>query len=564
MTTTTATTSSSTASAATAASPGNQILTALGAGSGIDTSSLITGLVSASFDPKTQALQTKVNQNSAQISSLGTLTSGIDAFASALNSLISGGTLYTQATSSDSSVITATAQPGAQIGGLSSQISVRQLAQAQSLVSGYFASTGTTVGAGGMTLSVGGTDYPITLDSSNDSLAGIARAINATNSGVTASVITDSNGARLALKGATGAANAFTLTPASGADAGLAALAYPAGTGGTGMTQAQAAQDAIVRLDGVDVSRPTNKIGDLIDGVTLNLVSANPNETVSLGASVPTAAISQAVSDFVDAYNTLKGEIDTATAATTTDSSGNTTTGPLYGNSAIRQMQNQLSQLTSTILSSGTGPRTLADLGVSTNRDGTLSLDSTMLNNALTTYPDGVEAMFNPTQHSSSPLIKITSAISSTKPGTYALTSIVAGTDGTSASGQVNGSAMITTGTSLFASVTSAASGLVIEPQGDVASATVTVDLGLGGALQAIRDSLRATGGVLDALSTQLTNTKTDLTQQQTDLSTKESDYQTQLTNQFATMNTRVAAFKATQSYLTQQIAVWTNKNGTN
>ena len=529
------------------------IASTLGAGSGIDTTALVTSLVSASFDPKDAALKTKETANTAKISSLGTLTSGIDAFATALSTLISGGTLQTQPSSSNSAILTATAKTGAQIGGLSAQIDVRQLAQAQSLVSSPVASAATAVGLGSLTLAVGSTSTSVTIDATNNSLAGLARAINASGAGLTATVVTDTNGARLTLKGATGVAAAFTITPATGADASLAAFAYGNGQTG-GMTQAQAAQDAIVRMDGVDVTRASNTIDDLIDGVSLKLVSAQPGTTVNLGATRPTAAITQAVSDFVAAYNELKTEIDTATASALTSADG--TAGPLYGNPSIRSMQRQLAALTSATLSSAGGYSTLAEIGVKTSTDGTLSVDSATLTKALSNNPDAVEALFNPTQHASNPLIRITSAFGTTKAGTYALTNIVAANGATPVSGTIAGVAANPAGTKLYA-VGSSASGLVIEPQGDVAAATVTVDSGLGGALQSIRDALRASSGVLASLSTQLTTEKTSLADSRTKLTTDQAAYKTLLTSQYATMDTRVAAFKATQSYLTQQIAAW-------
>ncbi|UAK22976.1 flagellar filament capping protein FliD [Sphingomonas nostoxanthinifaciens] len=663
MTTTSSTTATSSTAAATTtstlASAGSSILTSLNAGSGIDTSSLTTNLTQATFSAKEQALSTKETNNTAQISSLGTLTGGIDSFASALSSLVSGGTLNTQVTSSDSTVLTATAQAGASISNLSSQIEVRQIAQAQSLVSAYLTNSGSAIGTGTLTLNNGTTNFTVTIDSTNNTLAGLARAINATSSGVTASIVTDSTGARLVLKGATGAANAFTLTASAGADAslqrftsgasgmtlsgstvssasltdattasvgqgsftltnggtsktltidssndnlnGLASAITGAGLGltanvvtdsngahlevtntdgstpsftlapasdaqaglsrfaygttsTTGMTTAQAAQDAIIRMDGVNITRATNTVSDVVPGVTLSLVAAKPGTTISLSASVPTAAISQAVSDFVGAYNTMKAEIATATAAPTASAAA----GPLYGNTAIQQMMNQLAKLSSTVLNSSGGPSSLAEIGVSTNLDGTLSLNSATLTTALQNYPDAVEAMFNPTQHSSSPLIKITSAMGAVAPGTYAVSGVTAQTSTSSAQATFGTTKGITTGSTVYASVTSSASGLVIEPQGDVASATITVDPGLGGALKAIRDALRATNGALDTLSTQLTDTQKDLATQRTTLQASEDAYSAQLTTQFTAMTTRVSNYNSIKSYLTQQVAVWT------
>lgn len=547
-TSSTASTSSTSSSTSSSSVSGASILNTLGAGSGIDTASLATNLTNATFATKESALSTKQTANTAQISELATLSSDIDTFSSALDTLISGGSLQSQPSSSDSSVLTATAQSGALIGGLSAQVVVKQIATSQSLVSGYVASNATTaIGSGGLTLTTGSGTFTVTLDSTNNTLAGIAKSINAAGAGLTATVITDSSGARLSIKGATGAANAFTIAPTSGSDAALGAFAYPQ-SGGTGMTLAQSSQDAIVNLDGVDVSRGSNTIGDLVTGVTLNLTKAAPGETVTLGATRPTAAITQAVSDFVSAYNTVYADITSALAVG----------GTFANNPSIRQMQRQLASLSSTTLSTAGGPSTLAELGVSTQNDGTLKLDSDQLTKQLTNYPDGVEAMFNPSQRSSSPLITITSSLSGTKPGTYQLSNIVKDSGSGHPAGTIDGYAGIPSDQTLSASISSSAYGLSIQTAGDVASATVTVDSGLGGALKAIRDSLRNTGGLLDQLSTSLTAQKSTLADQRTKLTTDESNYKTRLTNQFTAMDTAVSAYKSTQAYMTQQINLWT------
>lgn len=654
-----------TTTSSTAASSGSAILTALSANNGIDTASLVSSLVTASYTPKTAAITAKETANTAKVSSLATLSNGIDAFSTALTTLISGGSLFTQPTSSNSAVLTATAKAGAQIGALSAQLSVRQIAQAQSIVSPYYSSSGAAVGTGTLVIGSGAASYAVTIDSTNNTLAGLAQSINASGAGLTASVVTDATGARLTIKGATGAANAFTITPgpSAGADlakfafnasgmtvsgtsvvsptltdattaavgqgsytlttsqgtatlaidstndnlTGLAAAINGAGLGVTasivtdatgsrlsisdgsasapsftltpaadaqigtvrfvypqptsGLTRAQTAQDAIVRLDGVDVTRSSNTVDDLIDGVSLSLLSAAPTETITLGATRPTAAITQAMSDYVAAYNELKAQIDVASASSVTNTDGTVTSGPLYNNNAVRQMQTQLARLSSTVLNTSGGPSTLAEIGVVTNRDGTLALDNALLTKQLAAYPDAVEAMFNPTQHASSPLIKITSAMGATKPGTYQLTDIVAQTSGHSSSGTIAGVAGVTTGGALYASVGSKASGLIIAASGDLPSGTITVDLGLGGALKAIRDSLRATGGVLDSLNSQLASEKTDLADQLTKITDQSDAYRDRLTTQFSAMSTRVAAYKATQSYLEQQIAVWTKSD---
>jgi flagellar hook-associated protein 2 len=141
------------------------------------------------------------------------------------------------------------------------------------------------------------------------------------------------------------------------------------------------------------VERATNSFSDLIAGVQIDLKAAKPGTLVSIGLTRPTAAITQAMGDFVSAYNELVGVIGEATKAGT-----GADAGALRGDAGVASLQRQLARLPTTILSSpGDGVHTLAEIGVRTNRDGTLSLDSARLASALASDPDGVEALFNPT-----------------------------------------------------------------------------------------------------------------------------------------------------------------------
>ncbi|PTQ11535.1 flagellar hook protein [Sphingomonas oleivorans] len=533
------------------------IASSLGIGSGIDTSALIDQLANASRAPKEAVIKQREDANSARISSLASASNGISNFTSALSTLISGGTLLTQPNSSDTSILTASALPGARIGSLSTQIEVRQIAQAQSLVSDYLADATTApVGKGQLTITTASGDHVITINDGNNSLSGLASAINAAAAGVTASVVNDANGARLIVKGATGSANGFSLTPAADAEPGLARFSYGAAT--PGMTRAQAAQDAIVKMDGVEVVRASNSLTDLIEGVTIDLKSARPGTSVTLGATRPTASIKQAVQDFAAAYNELKTVLDAATAA----GAGGSSAGPLRGDPGIREMQRQLARLTSTTLSSGDGPTTLAEIGVYTNRDGTLGVDIGKLDAILASDPDGVEALFNPTQRSDNPAVKIVSPMGRAKPGTYVLTGLVAATGSTGPSGTIAGKpGLPLAGNRLAASITSPASGLVIEPLANVAGATITVDLGLGGALQQIRDALLAPRGPLSRTQDRLAAEGKTISEDRIKMEMRQTAYRDQLVKSFTAMDSRVTAYKATQSYLEQQIAIWTNGN---
>ncbi|MGN6619802.1 MAG: flagellar filament capping protein FliD [Sphingomonas sp.] len=503
-TSTTSTSSSSTTNST--ASAASQILTSLNAGSGIDTSSLVDSLVSAQFALKEDQLTNQGDTLTAEISSVGTLQSGITGFASALSTLIKGGTLSTAPTSSNTGILNVSGISGAKLEGLSAQVEVKQLAAAQSAATGVIADPTAAIGTGTLTLTLGtatvangqmtgftagsGTPVNITIDSSNSSLQGIAQAINAANAGVTATIVSDSDGARLLLKGASGAAQAFTLTATEDSSApGLAALNV--GVGATGTTIGTAAQDAVVSLDGVSLKRSTNSFSDLIPGVQMDLVSAQPGTVVSIGSSRPTAALSQSVSDFVDTFNQLIAQVNSAT---------DPKTGDLSQDSAANNLKRSLSQLTLTQLipPDGSGaPTTLAELGVGTNRDGTLSVDADQLASALAKWPDQVEKMFANTS------------------GTSSTTYIMNG----------NG---------------------VLGALNYIATSATSATYGFGASL------------------TKYQKAQADLADQKDQLTSQEDDMRTRLTQQFASMDAKVASYKSTQTFLQQQIDAWNGKNGNN
>lgn len=533
---------------------------ALGIGSGLDIKSMVTDLAAAAKGPKEALLAKREEANAAKVSTLASISNAIDSFAVALSGLISGGSLFSQPTLSDSGIFTATATPGARLGELSASIEVVQLAQAQTVSSVSFANRADSVGHGELTITTANGNFVVTIDESNDSLDGLARAISASGAGVTANVVTGVDGARLVVKGATGEANAFTLSVPGGTSSGLERFAFgPSVTGG--MTQAQTAQDAIVVVDGVQVRRATNSFNDLIDGVQIDLTRAAPGQTVAMGVSRPTAAIGQAVQDFVAAYNELMTMIAEATKASTftkgvVDSAG----GALRGDIGLREMQRQLSQLSSmALVSQGSGPKTLAEIGVRTNRDGTLGVNMAQLQQALANDPDGVEALFNPGQHSSSAFVTIKSAIGSVKPGVYTITDVVPASGGTAAAGILNGVAMTGIGGNLVARSGSPAQGLILGVTGAVGSVTISIDPGLGGALQGIRDALRARGGPFEGSNDRLSAEARKIAEDRELLEARSEKYYNQLLSTFTAMERRVSASKATQSYLDQQIKMWTN-----
>jgi flagellar hook-associated protein 2 len=466
----------------------DSIAVTLGAGSGINTKALVSSLVDAQFAAKTKALAARKETLTAQISALSQLRSGLTGFSTALTNLVSGGTLSTQPVSADRSVLGVSLLPGASIDGLSANLEVRQLATAQVVTSGSVADKAAAFGKGtltitlgtlaynandvptGLTPKAGATPITVTIGDAQNSLTGIASAINAAKAGVTATVITDSTGSRLSIKGATGAEQAFTIDVAEDAGSpGLSALAYNPST--QAMMLTGKSQDAKVALDGVEVLRPSNSFSDLIPGVKLDLVKASPGQQIALTTSRPTEALAQAVNDFAATYNELVSVLKTETALGT---------GALRSDSGVREMMRQLRELTGRNLhsnSNGNAPQTLAELGISTNRDGTLTVNAATLQSAIGNSGAAVERILT---------------------------------------------------------------------------------VGLPAELRKVSLGLTAPTGSLSASQTGYTRLQAAITKEEEKIEADTANLRERLTRQFAGMDARVSAYKATQSFLDQQIKSWT------
>ncbi|MGC4250261.1 MAG: flagellar filament capping protein FliD [Sphingobium sp.] len=376
----------------------SSISTALGVGSGIDTTALVNSLVSAARDPKQKVITDRQSLNSARISALASASSSLDTFADALNSLLSGTGYSGVPASNDTSIATVSALPGGTPQGLPAQLQVQQLATGRTLATApdQNVSATTLTGAGTLTLTVGGVSKDIVLTASS-TYADLVSAINGSGAGVTASLVTDTQGTRLVMKGATGEANDFSLS-ADSADLEKFAWSKAGPNSGSSFTSVSAAQDAVILLDGVEQHYASNTVDTAIPYLRIDLNKASPGTSVTLATTEPTTSMRDLMVEFVDAYNTLMKALNTATAQGADSSSA----GVLNGDSSIRDMKRQLSQMTSAALSTTGSYKTLADLGVTTNRDGTLTLDTKILDKAMAADPSAITQLLNPTVKSAS------------------------------------------------------------------------------------------------------------------------------------------------------------------
>lgn len=366
-------------------------------GSVINVSSLVSQLVAATGAPQQALIANQTQQVTTQISALGTLKGALSTFQSSLGALDSPNAFQVEtASSSAPGTFSATAGSGAPTGTFS--IAVSALATAQQLLSKPV--TGSTIGTGTLQLSLGGSSFTVTVDGSNNTLAGVAAAINSAsgNPGIAATVLQGTDGAHLFLSSSlTGAANTIAVAETDGGNA-LAALSY--GSGNTGnYTQQAAAQDAAFTVSGVSFTSASNTVSNAINGVTLSLLGVSPTSgtpptataaTLSIGND--TSTIASNIQSFVSAYNTLHGTLASLGGFDT--STG--TAGPMMGDAGLEGIQNQIKQALYSVVNTGSSTyNTLASIGITTNGDGSLTVNATTLSAALNSNFGAVSQLFS-------------------------------------------------------------------------------------------------------------------------------------------------------------------------
>jgi flagellar hook-associated protein 2 len=554
-------------------------ISSAGIGSGLDVNSIVTSLMAIEQKPLTAVTKQKTDYQS-QISAYGTLKSSLSSFQTAVSALSSASKFNAQTvTSSNSAVFTATANGTAALG--DNAIKVNQLAKSQKLT---FAGTGNvadTVGMGTLTISFGTynpstavapitpnsftpnaakTDINITIDSSNNTLSGIRDAINASNSSVSATIVNDGTINHLVITSKdTGEVNSLKITTTDSDgnntdNAGLSQLAYdPTAASGSGknMSQMQAAKNALLNIDGIDVVKASNTITDAISGVTLNLLGTNSTSIESANLSVTSNKdiVKTSVTAFVDAYNKL----DTSLRSLTKYDPTGKNSGPLLGDATTRSVITKLqSVMTSAIKSSGAFT-TLSQIGVSIQATGQLALDSTKLDTAVASNFSDIASLFATSAKATDPQIGYLASSSKTKAGTYAVNvssfSPLAGT--------INGVAATTVGGSLVGAIGDASEGLTVKVNGGATGARGTVKFSIGYAanLDSVITDLLSTTGILTSRTDGINSSISRLDKQADSITLRLTAIEARYRTQFTKLDTLMASMSTTSSFLTQQIA---------
>jgi flagellar hook-associated protein 2 len=375
-------------------------ISAPGVGSGLDVSGIVSSLMAVERRPLT-LLQTAATKITTKVSAWGKIQSQLASLQDASRALLNANALAAaKATSGDESKVRVSTAPNATVGNY--ELTVTQLAQKQSLTSTALAAATTVVGGGSLTFTFGtktATNFvadsarpPVSVAvAAGATLQDIRDAINAGNTGAKASIVSDANGSRLALRSAvTGEAQAFEVDvqddDLNNTDSqGLSQFNFS--FGGAGMVLAQSAANAKMTIDGVEISSASNTVAGAAENLTFELV-ATTTASVDIAVLNDTDAMKKTVQTFVDAFNA----ITTSLAEQVKYDASSKRSGPLQGDRAATQLQSQLREMLRTPVSSGSIAN-LSEIGIQVQRDATLSVSGSKLEAALAT-PSKVATLF--------------------------------------------------------------------------------------------------------------------------------------------------------------------------
>ncbi|MEJ0087848.1 MAG: flagellar filament capping protein FliD [Pseudomonadota bacterium] len=367
-------------------------LSSPGLGSGLDINSLVTQLVAAEKQAPQAQITRAQTGTVTTISALANLKGALGGFNAALDSLktldaFTGRT----ATADKPEFFTASATSKAAAGIY--DIEVIQVASAHQIKSKEFATgAGQVVGTGTLTFTAGDKTFSVAVDAQHNTLAGIRDAINQATDNkdyVRATIVNASDGAHLVLSGtATGDANAITVAQ-SGGDGGLSALVYNPSLL-TNYTEGRPAQDSIISVSGFTQNSATSTFTDVVDGITITAVKADVGEVHKLTVATDQTAVTARIKTFVDQFNQMQSTISNLRSYEPTTKKA----GPLLGDALLRGIESDIrSKLTD--VNGGSGVfRTLASIGITTQKDGSLTLDNAKLKTALESNYDEVAKLF--------------------------------------------------------------------------------------------------------------------------------------------------------------------------
>ncbi|MGH1487430.1 MAG: flagellar filament capping protein FliD [Cellvibrionaceae bacterium] len=421
------------------------IVNLLGAGSGIDTQALVSELVAVERAAPQERIDNQRETAETQISDFGILSSALSSLQDAAKALGNSDSFNTKSASfTDSTAFSPVLlEPEAQVGDYS--FTVGQLAQSQSLsTEAVFTNTTDEVGLGTLTFNFGvwnadplipptppadpttfteGTSkspVTITIDNSNNSLQGLADSINDADFGVQASIINDGTGNRLVVRAESGLSNQLQITAADSDgnnidENGLSRFAF--NDSAFQLTQNQVGQDSEFTINGLAVSRSSNTVNDVIQGFEFALSGQTEvGEVITVSIEDDKSTAEQTVRDFVEIYNTFLETLEPLIGVNTETNEK----GSLANDTLAKTLPSQIRQLLVGDVEGLSSTFTaLTNIGVRTERDGTLSITESDFTDAINNNFDLFKQLFIPVTESSTDQISVNSFGDNTASGQY-------------------------------------------------------------------------------------------------------------------------------------------------
>lgn len=414
---------------------GSDIINKIGGGSGINTGSLVGDLVDLNRAPEQQRLDRREELLKAQISDFGLLRSAMGELESAASAVSSRDTFDAKAVSVPDTSLLAFTKLEAKADAGNYQLQIEQTAQAHSLSTAMVSDLHTPLGQGEITLRFGDwssaldsfavnserTGTTIVIDETNNTLSGLRDAINNADIGVQARIINDGSGYRLMLNGPSGASNELSLTVEEDPSApGLGMFSFDENS--QALTQQQEGRNAHIRLNGLLVTRESNQVTDVIEGLEFDIFNSDPAELINVNITADRNTAETAIRDFVAAYNTFVAEVKQLTGF----NEENEEFGSLQNDSLAKSlMRNIRGFLGSAMPGIEGGFSTLGSLGIYTRQDGTLEINedpdrpNTNFRAAFDNHYEKLRDFFVPVTQSSDSRVTVNGYGNRTQSGSY-------------------------------------------------------------------------------------------------------------------------------------------------
>lgn len=429
----------------------NNIIQSLGAGSGIDTRNLVTQLTSIERSAPQQRIDNERELTQSRISDFGLLKSALSTLQEAAQNLIEPESLFSKSASFTQSDALVPAALDTDVKAGVYNFTVEDVAQSQSLGFASLASEDAAVGEGTLTFNFGNwvrdvderatsfnldadsESFNVTIDSTNNTLEGLRDAINEADRGVQASIIFDGTGFILSVLAESGANHELNIVAEEGAGAaenadatGLSRFAFNADLNNfaTQSFETQAGNDSELTINGLSITRPTNSVDDVVQGLTLDILKADPGQKVTITVVDDKTFAEQSVRDFVDTYNAFLEAAEPLFGRTeTTDENGDTQSveGSLANDALAKSV---ISRIRSNIASSIPGLTdsnftALTNVGIRTELDGTISISEEEFSDAFENRFEDVQKLFAPFTSSSDAGVVVNGFNDGTAAGQY-------------------------------------------------------------------------------------------------------------------------------------------------